>query len=125
MPVVAPTPAVPQVAGVTIRQVKGSRLLSAALSVSANCVGLSFTDFVTVLLAPSAIGGGAEYTYVTVLLVLVTATFASPAASDGRSAGIVAFTVPDAVMPLTATLYFAGPPVTLAVVGFAVPLRAT
>jgi hypothetical protein len=97
-------PAVPEVAGVTIRQVKGSRLLSVAWSVSANGVGLPFTDIVNVMLAPSAITGGAECTYVTVLSVMVAATFAFPAASDATFAGIVAITVPDAVMPLTATL---------------------
>src|SRR4051812_4996055 len=104
-------------------QVKGSKLLSVACSVSANGVGLPFTDIVTVTLAPSVMMGGAEYRYVTVLSALVEATLALPAASDATFAGMVAITVPDAVMPLTATLKIVGPPVTTALAGFAVPLR--
>src|SRR5882672_2641918 len=51
---------------------------------------------------------------VTVLSVLVEAALPLPAASWAIPAGIVAITVPS-VMPLTATVYVVGPPVTVTV----------
>ena len=57
--------------------------------------------------------------------VLVEAEFPLLFASVTLLAGIEATTVPTPVMPLTATLYVDGPPVTTAVVAPAVPERLT
>src|SRR5437870_11610422 len=61
-----------------------------------------------------AIGMGVDDVNVTLLSVLVDAVLPLPAASWAVPAGIVAITVPS-VMPLTATLYVVGPPVTATV----------
>ena len=58
------------------------------------------------------------------LSVLVEAAFGRPAAV-ARPWGIVAMTVPLAVMPLTATLYVEPLPVTTAVIATAFPERLT
>src|SRR5881628_388683 len=72
-----------------------------------------------------AIGMGVDDVNVTLLSVLVDAVLPLPAASWAVPAGIVAITVPS-VMPLTATLYVVGPPVTATVfVPPAVPVIVT
>src|SRR5438128_5405623 len=72
-----------------------------------------------------AIGMGVDDVNVTLLSVLVDAVLPLPAASFAIPAAIVAITVPS-VMPLTATLYVVGPPVTVTVlVPPAVPVIVT
>jgi hypothetical protein len=62
---------------------------------------------------------------VTVLSVLVDATLFCDEAFWQTPAGMVAITVPQVVIPDTATLYVVGPPVIVPVVAPAVPLKVT
>src|SRR5438034_797034 len=68
---------------------------------------------------------GAVASYVTWLSVLVDAALAFDAASCATPAARLARTVPFVVIPLTATLYVAPLPVTIAVVAPAVPPSVT
>src|SRR6266850_8459646 len=68
---------------------------------------------------------GAVVSSLTVLSVLVDALLPLPTPSTATPAGMLAITVPS-VMPLTATLYVLGPPVTVTVlVPPAVPVIVT